>query len=387
MYVIKRAKELGYITVVVDKDEKSIGFQYADFYRVIDIVNKEKCLQYAIEMKIDGVLTAATDYGVLTASYIANKLNLNGLPYEVAQLVKNKYEVRKKLVEEKVDDTPQFFSITSLDEINDIENKIIFPIMIKPCDGSGSKGVNRANNIIELKTYCQEALKYSLSKKVLLETFIVGKEYGVESFVYRDNVHVLGVMEKEMTKSPYYAELGHTISYKIDNELEEKIKSVAEKAIRTLSINFGSVNMDVLVTEDNKVCIVDIGARMGGNLIGSHIIPIATGIDYMGNMIKGALNEDVNFELKGKNVVATRIMNFDSGIVESLPSLLEYQTDVDVKDIVCKLKIGDSINTYKNNLDGCGYVVVSCENIIIAEEKANKIKDDINLKIKRTKEE
>lgn len=387
MYIIKRAKELGYITIVVDGDENAEGFKYADYYKVISIVDEEKCLEYAKEMNIDGVLTAATDYGVLTASYIAREMGLNGISYETAKLVKNKFEIRKRLSEKKLDDTPQHFLITSIEQIKEIENKIKYPVIIKPCDGSGSKGVNRVEDKFELKDACKKAIENSLTNKVLIETFIVGKEYGVESFVYNNDIYVLGIMEKIMTKAPYYAELGHNISYSMDKKLEDKIKRLVKDSIKALQINFGSVNMDILITDKNEVCIVDIGARMGGNLIGSHIIPIATGIDYMGNIIKAALKEEVDFTEKCHNVVATRLMDFTPGTVKKMPNFLEYFKDEDVKDIVCKLKVGDKINSYKNNLDGCGYIVVSNSDINIAKDKALNIKNKINKTIKRIEDE
>lgn len=383
MYIIKRAKELGYITVVVDKDKNSIGFKYADYYKNIDIIDQEKCLEYAKEMNVDGVLTAATDYGVLTASYIAQKMNLNSINYDVAKIIKNKFEVRKKLAQRKIDDTPQYFLISDICEIDNLNSQIKYPVIVKPCDGSGSKGVNKVENVEQLKKACVKALKNSLSHRALIETFIIGKEYGVESFVYNGKIYILGIMEKIMTKAPYYAELGHTISYAINKNLEDKIKEIVKKAIKGLEINFGSVNMDVLVTNKNEICIVDIGARMGGNLIGSHIIPISTGIDYMGNIIKASLNEEVNFEQKEYNVVATRIMNFKPGIVKEVPDFSEYYKDDDVKEIVCKLKVGDKIKAYKNNLDGCGYVVVSNQDIKASKDKALNIKNEINYKIKR----
>lgn len=385
MYVIKRAKELGYTTVVVDGDEKAIGFQYADYYKVISIVDEKRCLEYAKKMNIDGVLTAATDYGVLTASYIAEKMNLNGIPYEVAKLVKNKFEVRKRLSEQKLDDTPQYFVVTNMEKIKEIRKQIKYPVIVKPCDGSGSKAVSKVEKEKDLEKACTKAMESSLTNKALIETFIIGKEYGVESFVHNNEIYVLGIMEKIMTKEPYYAELGHSISYSMEDDLENKIKKIVRDSIKSLQINFGSVNMDILVTNKNEVCIVDIGARMGGNLIGSHIIPIATGIDYMGNIIKASLNEKVDFDEKTHKVVATRLMDFTPGIVKELPDLSEYMKDKDVKDIVCKLKKGDKINTYKNNLDGCGYVVVSNPNIEIAKNKALNIKNEINNKIKKSK--
>ena len=122
---------------------------------------------------------------------------------------------------------------------------------------------------------------------------------------------------------------------------------------------------------------------MGGNLIGSHIIPIATGIDYMGNIIRASLNEKVDFTPQNNNVVATRLMNFKPGIVKSIPNISKYMQYSDVIDIVCKLKNEDRINEYRNNLDGCGYVVISNQNVEIAKKKALDIKEEIDKEIER----
>ena len=110
-FVICKAKELGYETYAVDANPDAVGFKHADYYSVVDIVNEEDCLKYAIQNEIDGVLTAATDYGVLTASYIAKVMGLPGLKYNVAQLIKNKYLVRKCLFDNHVDDTEQAYEV------------------------------------------------------------------------------------------------------------------------------------------------------------------------------------------------------------------------------------------------------------------------------------
>ena len=94
-FVIRKAKEMGYITLAVDANPNAVGFKYADKHAVINITDENACLAYAREEKINGVLTAATDYGVLTASYIAKELGLPGLDYEVAKTIKNKYKIRK----------------------------------------------------------------------------------------------------------------------------------------------------------------------------------------------------------------------------------------------------------------------------------------------------
>ena len=92
-FVIKKAKELGYYTLAVDLNPNAEGFEYADEHGVINIVDKEKCLEFAKAHQVDGVLTAATDYGVLTASHIAEKMNLKGINFASATCIKNKFNI------------------------------------------------------------------------------------------------------------------------------------------------------------------------------------------------------------------------------------------------------------------------------------------------------
>ena len=108
--------------------------------------------------------------------------------------------------------------------------------MVKPCDGSGGKAARRVDSTIELKDACEEAIKSSLIGKALIEDFIEGKEYGVESFVYNGEIHVLGVMSKYMTNPPNYAELGHCIPSQLG--IEEKGKRSSKKCHQSLRYKF-----------------------------------------------------------------------------------------------------------------------------------------------------
>ena len=359
-FVIKRAKELGYKTFAVDGDENAVGFKYADFSECIDIVNEKACLEYARKNHVDGVLTAATDYGVLTASYIARELNLNGLNYESAKLIKNKYLVRKCLFENKVDDTKQAFEVNSNTDIEALSEKIDYPVMVKPCDGSGSRGAGRVDKAEDLKRACEYAMSGSITNRAEIESFVTGNEYGAETFVENGNIHVLAVMKKYMTKPPFYAELGHEYPSDLSQDTENKVRECVTRAVKALNINFGSVNMDLLISDDNKVHIVDIGARMGGNLIGSHIVPLGTGVDYIGNMIKAAVGDETDFKSSTKSHVATSLLALDSGKVKALPDFDKIGKEFGVMT-EHHLNVGNVINPYRTNLDGCGYVI-STEN-------------------------
>lgn len=383
-FVIKKAKEMGYYTLTIDKNPNSMGFLYADEHRVIDIVDQEACLEFARGKYIDGVMTAATDYGVLSTAYIAQQMELPGLDYEVAKVIKDKYTVRRTLFENKIDGISQYYKIDNIKQLGKIKDSIHFPVMIKPCDGSGSKAVKRVDIFEGLKAACGEAMVTSAIGEALIEDFIEGKEYGVESFVYDGQINILSVVGKHMTEPPNYAELGHFMPSQSD--IEEKVREVVKNAIEVLGINFGAVNMDVLITEDDRVYIIDVGTRMGGNLIGSHIISLGTGIDYMGNLIRSVVGDSVDLKQKnGKQNIATRLLALKPGKVIGLPNFNEIEQKYRVK-IYHHLRIGDTIKEYHNNLDGCGYVVTVADTLEKAKMQAEEARRLIDASILRTEQ-
>ncbi len=382
-FAIKKAKELGYHVLCVDGNAEAVGFKYADEYETINIVDKERCLQYALEKQVDGVMTAATDYGVLTASYIAEKLNLHGNSMKSSLLIKNKYQVRKCLFEAKADDTEQAYEVSDILQTHKIKDIIQYPVMVKPCDGSGSRGASKVERASELYESIQYAINGSLTREAVIESFIEGKEYGVESFVYNGEIYVMGVMKKKMTKPPYYAELGHQMPSELSKDFEDKIKNSVKKAIRALGVTFGSVNMDLLITDAGKIHIVDVGARMGGNLIGSHIIQAGTGVDYLGNLIRATVGDQVDLQVKSEpKAVVTRLLALTPGKILELPKIKEIERKYSVT-IIHHLKVGEMINEYRTNLDGCGYVVAIAEEFNHAKTCAQQALKEIDKTIIR----
>lgn len=371
-FVIRKAKSMGYITLAVDADPDAIGFEHTDKHAVINIVDEKACLAYAKEENIDGVLTAATDYGVLTAAYIAKEMGLPGLHYDVAQKIKNKYLIRKCLFENKVDDTEQAYEVSASTDLDVLKKELTYPVMVKPCDGSGSRGANRVDCEENLIEACHIAMEASITHKAEIETFIFGREYGAESLVVNGEIHVLSIMRKWMTEPPYYAELGHAIPTDLKPEVEMYAKNCVKSAIKALGVNFGSINMDMLITPDGKVYIIDIGARMGGNMIGSCIIPYGTGVDYMANMIRNAVGDTVDLKSSEHGAVATRLLAFGEGIVKRLPNFEALEKEYGV-EIYHHINIGDIVHEYHTNLDGKGYIIAKANSIDLAIANAEKV--------------
>lgn len=368
-FVIRKAVSMGYTTLTVDADPNAVGFAHAHKSAVVNITDEKACLEYAKKEKVDGVLTAATDFGVLSAAFVSRELGLPGLKYEVAKLIKNKFRVRKCLYEAHVDDSEQAYEVDRDTDIDALADHLTYPVMVKPCDGSGSRGASRVDTPEMLQKACLYAMSGSITQRAEIESFVSGQEYGAESLVADGEIHVLGIMKKWMTKPPYYAELGHAIPCGLSEETETKVKACITDAIKALGINFGSVNMDMLITPENKVHIIDIGARMGGNLIGPYIIPYGTGIDYVGAMIQNAVGDPVDLTVHKKSAVATKLLAFSDGIVKKLPDMRSIEKKYDV-EIYHHMAEGMTVHEYHTNLDGCGYVVARGETAEEAEKKA-----------------
>lgn len=380
-FVIKRARELGYYVIAIDKNQTSPGFIEANESAVIDIIDQEACLSYAKKKKIDGVMTAATDYGVLTTAYIAKEMDLPGLDYEVAKKIKNKYLIRKQLSNEIKPSMSQYYEVDSLERLEELRERIPYPVMVKPCDGSGSRAIGKVENFEELVGACKEAMESSLQKKALVEEFIEGREYGADVFVYQGEIYNIGILKKKMTMPPIYAELGHSFPSGLEN-IGETVVTI-KKAIKALGINYGAVNLDFLVTKKGEVCIIDLGARLGGNLISSHILSLGTGQDYMGIAIKSAVGDPVEIgEGREEKAVATRILALTPGRVVKIPDIpfIEHQFGV---TILHTMKVGDLIRQYHTNLDGCGYVLAVAKHVREARQNATMAKQYIDAHIIR----
>lgn len=376
-FLIKKVNDLGYISIVVDANPEAVGFRIADCYKVIDIKNKKQCLEYAQEMKIDAIITGATDYSVLTVSYIAKKMGLNAIDYDVAKTIKNKYETQKVLYNKGIINK-NIYQIQDIEELKEKNLSIEYPVIVKPVDGSGSRGINKIVSHKDLEKSVKLALEKSLTKKCIIEPFITGEEYGVESFVYNNRIINLIVMKKDMTSPPYYAELGHNVSF--DKSINKKIISKVNRIIKALEIDFGSINMDLIVNKDD-VYMVDIGARMGGNLIGSHIIPLSTGVDYMKMIIDASLGKEIDYEPIFEKAISSKLITLKEGEVSSID-----RNKIKEVESVFKLILpskGEKTHLYSTNLDGCGYVICEGYNIQVARNKAeeslNKIRDAIKI--------
>lgn len=290
--LIIKAKEMGIETHVFAWEEGAVGKKNADFFYPISIVEKEEILKKCQEIGINGICSIASDLASITVNYIAEKMSLVGNGIDSSIIATNKYLMRKAF-EHNGDPSPKNFRSDELNE--QIINSLELPLIVKPVDRSGSRGITKITDKSQLYDAIQIAESLSFDKKAMVEEFIEGKEYSVEYISYRGTHTFLALTEKFTTEAPHFIETGHIQPAYVSPVILEKIQSIVSHALNSLKIKNGASHSEIKINTDGTIKIVEIGGRMGGDCIGSDLVQISTGFDFVKMVIDIALGKKPDF--------------------------------------------------------------------------------------------
>lgn len=290
--LILKAKEMELETHVFAWEEGAVGKNDADFFYPISIVEKEQILKKCQEIKIDGICSIASDLAVLTVNYVAEKMGLNSNSIECSEIATNKFLMRQAF-EKNGDPIPKFMEVSE-NSPYDLSN-FSFPLIVKPTDRSGSRGITKISEKEQLPLAIKSACEESFEKKAVIEEFAEGNEYSVECVSYHGKHTFLAVTQKLTTGAPHFIETGHNQPAPINDEITEKIKTVIYHALDSLKITDGASHSEIKIDDSGNIKIIEIGSRMGGDCIGSDLVRISTGYDFTRMVIQVALNIEPNF--------------------------------------------------------------------------------------------
>jgi len=386
---IKLINEMGFYSLCVDGNENAPGFKYADDYRNIDVVDKEKCLEYALEMQIDAITTTSATITLPAVGYIAKHMNLVGISADITDILWNKYKMKNKMVTCGLNTYGFFSDVSSPEILSRIREQIPYPSILKPSDGSGSKGVIVVKDDSEL----EDAITYSLNKsrinEIYIEEFIEGREFGVESFVCDGVIYIFSIIDKIYKfDEDGNLEYGHSLPAQLDSSDWMRMESEVKKAIECLGINFGSVNMDLILSREGVPYIIDLGARIGLCNIAEKLIPYSTGVNILENTLKAALGDESDFGTKLKKPISSRMLILKSGIVKSIDDYSYLYNNPYVIEIVLNIKKGDFllghsrrsddfVSEFSGKTNVCGWVITSGETIESAIETSNNVRKEL----------
>ena len=295
--LVEKANSLGLETLCFAWIKGAVCKDICSKFYPISIIEKEQICNICITNEVSGVVSIASDVAVPTVAYIASQMGLVGNSVSSAYYATNKGAMRKILSESLVN-SPDYKLVSEIQNVGELVGNLSYPVIVKPVDRSGSLGVSKVLSPPSLKSTIGEAITLSLSGEAIIEQFIDGQEVSVEYISWEGKHFFLAITDKVTSKSPYYVELEHHQPSSFSDEIYKKITHLTEASLDALGIEFGASHSEFIVSKDGEVFVTEIGARMGGDFIGSRLVELSTGYDFLKGVIDVSLGNFAEPEIK-----------------------------------------------------------------------------------------
>ena len=293
--LINKAKSLGYETHVFAWKCGDPGEAVADFFYPISIDHKEEIAAKCRDIGVIGVCSITSDFAAPTVSYVAHELGLPCNPAITGEVARNKYKMRCAFRDAGLF-TPPFMQLGRDYTDQDVAS-ITYPVIVKPTDRWSSKGVTRVDKPEDLRKAIDYAIKESFDKHAIVEGFMEGQEYSAECICFKGNRKILAFTQKQTTGYPHYIESGHFQPADLTEEEKSRVTKVVIKALEALHIENSAAHAEFRILPEGEIGIIEIGARMGGDCIGTDLTPISTGMDYIRMVIDVACGNAPDFSV------------------------------------------------------------------------------------------
>ncbi|OGJ87088.1 MAG: hypothetical protein A2268_15380 [Candidatus Raymondbacteria bacterium RifOxyA12_full_50_37] len=359
--VIHSARNLGYYTIVADRDEHAPGFAYADEKQVIDITDYLAMFSYARHQRIDGI-AAINDYGVFTAAYVAEKLRLPGIECELARIATDKGLLRKAWEAAK-QPNPRFRIVFSLQECRDACREIGLPVILKP---TMSMGGNRGVMAVREEKDIQEAYAFASAAyaktDVLVEECLKGIEHSVEVIIYNGRGHVIAMGDNSKQAWPYRVNTEIVYPTELTGARRARLEQTARECVESLGWRNGCAHVECCTLDNGEVKLFELGARPGGGGIPDPIVPFFTGVnefeEYLRIIVGEAPHQTVPLHEKGcvYHFLFTR-----PGKIKAIHGLEEVRSWKNILDAEVFVKPGDAIPAIRTGPDRPGFVIAGGE--------------------------
>ena len=291
--LVEKAKELGLRTICFSWEDGAVCKDICDVFYPISITEKEQILEVCRREKIDGVCTIASDVAAPTVAYIAEQMDLRGNSYEAAVRANNKYKMRQAFMKAGVP-CPKFTCLGQDDAVdtNQLrEEGFRLPLIVKPSDRSGSLGVAKIVDWFQLQAAVDRARQVSFRHEAMIEEFIEGREISVEFISFMNTHYPLQITDKVTTEAPHFVELAHHQPSTLTPEQYDEIYGITASALDALGLMNGASHSEYKITKDGRIAVMEIGGRMGGDFIGSDLVQLSTGYDFLRGVIDVSLDQ------------------------------------------------------------------------------------------------
>lgn len=368
--IIKRAKLMGLYTVGIDPVANATCRDAVDAFEVVGGQDYEGTCAVVEKYGIDAIVTAATDKPLVMMARVAEKYGFPFYSVETAQWSTDKFQMKQCFMEGGVP-CAKGRLVKSVEETVDM----VFPVIVKPRDNSGSRGVKLCRSKEELAASMSEAFEVSKLDTVLVEEYIEGPEYSIEGLHYDGKAEVIQFTEKKTTEFPYNVELGHIQPANISNETRQQIRKIVSKIGKALRFENCPSHTELKINE-RGIFVIETSPRLGGDYITGTLTPLSTGINVEDELLRIALGEKIEIKPLHKQYSAVHFFAFDEGsVVKHIPNAESILTWPNVVDFSFNLKEGEKVNRITSSLNRYGHLTLiadSRESIEQAIEKYDK---------------
>jgi biotin carboxylase len=259
--LVEKARQMGIETHVFAWDNpEAVCKSVADFFYPVSVLEKDAILEKCREIQIDGITTIATDICIPVIAYVAEELHLPGNSLETALKATHKGLMRQAFEKNGVN-SPKSGTFTPESALPEFD----FPLIVKPTDRSGSRGVTLVRNVSGLRAAIERACEESIEGKAVVEEYIEGDEVSVESISFQNEHYILAITDKVTTGSPYFVELEHHQPSVLSDQVQQNIRVETLKALKALQIENGASHAEFKITASGRVVAIEVGARLGGD--------------------------------------------------------------------------------------------------------------------------
>ena len=380
--VIKAAHDLGIYVITCDYLPDNIAHKHSDEYFNISIVDKDAVLEAAKNLNVDGIMSFACDPGVLTAAYVAEKL---GLPscgsYESVSILQNKGKFRNFLRDNgfNVPFAKSYSNIADALSDTDLFN---WPVIVKPTDSAGSKGVTRVDNPCELEKSIEHALSFSRSNEFIIENFLekIGHSSDTDSFSVNGELKFVSFSAQQFDDSAGnpYTPSAFSWPSTLTDENQKELTSEIQRLLKLLNMRTSIYNIETRECIDGKAYIMEVSPRGGGNRL-SEMLRYATGVDLISNSVRAAVGMPIgDIEQKPYNGYWAEIIlhSCKSGAFNFLWISNEIKDNVVEEDLW--IQPGDTVGNFSGANEAIGTLVLKFE----TQECLQKIMNDLNNYVK-----
>lgn len=365
--IIGRAKKMGLYTVGIDPCADATCKDCVDAFEVVPGQDYEGHCAVVEKYGIDAIVTAATDKPLVMMARIAEKYGFPFYSVETAQWSTDKFQMKQRFMEGGVP-CAKGRLVKSVSEVEDFE----YPVIIKPRDNSGSRGVKLCRSKKELEASMSEAFEVSKLDTVLVEEFIEGPEYSIESLHYDGKSEVIQFTEKKTTEFPYNVELGHIQPANISEENQDKIREIVAKIGKALHFENCPSHTELKINE-RGIYVIETSPRLGGDYITSTLTPLSTEVNVEDQLLHIALGDKIEIEPKQVQYSGVRFFAFEEGrVIKHVPDEDFVKGWPHVVDFSFSLKAGDKVNRITSSLNRYGQLILQAGNRNAIEEAFDK---------------